>query len=443
MDMLLGELLDVGEAQSRALELVGFIQTYVTSLDFLGQIAVIAAAFCFVWLAGRRLAKLAGTLIPGSLDGRGGRRLRAVLGVFCQSGLWLALVWIALTVAIAQELPFGVLRIAVSLLTAWVAIRAMSLVVRDKLISNALFYVAWGIAALNIVGLLNPILSEINQFSFALGDQQITGLKILNGLISLGLLIWAATALSSFLEHRIRNISRLTPTLQILLSKALQVTLVALAVIFALQIVGIPLTVFAIFGGALGLGLGLGLQRAASNIISGLMLLMDKSIKPGDVITIGDTFGWVTSLGGRYVAVRTRDGTEHLIPNEVFISNGLENWSYSERAVRLKLPIGISYGSDPHQAIEICLAAAREHDRVVEKPEPTCPLKGFGDSSVDLELRIWITDPQNGVSNVKSDIFLKIWDGFQAAGIEIPFPQRDVSLKGPVEVLQSRDRAEV
>ena len=431
------ELFEIEFLRTKSVEILTIAQAYLTSIDFLGQVAVMAALGAVAYLIGTRVLKAVVRFIPDGWEGYGRRTLLGILAVIAQSGLWLLLAWIALTVATAYDLPSQVLRVAVNLLTAWVVIRAASRVVKDPFLSNALFVIAWGMAALNATGLLGPVLAEINAIKFTVGEREITGIKVLRGIFALILLGWAAMAASAFLGHRIRSIDRLTPTLQILLTKIMQFTLVALAVVFALQIVGIPLTAFAIFGGALGLGIGLGLQRAASNIISGLMLLMDRSIKPGDVISIGETFGWVTSLGGRYVAVRTRNGIEHLIPNEVFITNGVENWSYSNKTVRLKLPLGIAYEEDPHQAIALCVEAARESERVVDTPEPVCLLKGFGDSSVDLELRIWITDPENGVSNAKSDVYLRVWDKFKAAGIQIPFPQRELHMVGPVEIKQA------
>ncbi len=201
--------------------------------------------------------------------------------------------------------------------------------------------------------------------------------------------------------------------------------------------VGIDLTAFAVFSGAVGVGIGFGLQKVVSNLISGVILLMDKSVKPGDVITVGETYGWINTLGARYASVVTRDGTEYLIPNEDIITQQVVNWSYSNNAVRLKIPIGISYKADVRKAIALCLEAAAEVERVVDQPKSVCLLKGFGDSSVDLELRIWISDPQNGVSNVKSQVLLLVWDKFHAHDIEIPFPQRDLHIRSaePVPVV--------
>jgi small-conductance mechanosensitive channel len=164
------------------------------------------------------------------------------------------------------------------------------------------------------------------------------------------------------------------------------------------------------------------------------MLLLDKSVKPGDVISVGESYGWVSSLGARYVSVVTRDGTEYLIPNEDLITHQVVNWSHTSSHVRLKIPIGISYNADVHKARALCLEAAAETPRVLKEPSPVCLLLGFGDSSVELELRIWIQDPKNGVHNVKSDVLLLVWDKFHAHGVEIPFPQRDLHLKTPMEI---------
>ena len=161
------------------------------------------------------------------------------------------------------------------------------------------------------------------------------------------------------------------------------------------------------------------------------------------MIAVGETYGWIQSLGARYVSVVTRDGTEHLIPNEELITQRVENWSYSNSLVRLKVPVGISYNADLHKAIELVLQAARGAPRVLATPTPICLLKGFGDSSVDLELRFWINDPNNGVSNVKSDILLGVWDRFHEHGIEIPFPQRDLHLRSAIPLPLIGDRLPV
>ena len=168
--------------------------------------------------------------------------------------------------------------------------------------------------------------------------------------------------------------------------------------------------------------------------MSGFILLADKSIKPGDVIQLGDKYGWINFLGSRYVSVITRDSTEHLIPNENLITGEVVNWSYSQSLVRLKVPIGVAYGSDLAKARDLMLQAATHTNRVLQDPQPSCRLTGFGDNAVNLELRVWINDPQNGLGSVKSDLHWGIWERFQDQGIEMPFPQREVNLKSIPEI---------
>ncbi|HSG65815.1 MAG TPA: mechanosensitive ion channel domain-containing protein, partial [Gammaproteobacteria bacterium] len=185
-------------------------------------------------------------------------------------------------------------------------------------------------------------------------------------------------------------------------------------------------------------------QKVVSNLMSGVILLMDRSVKPGDVIAVGDTYGWVSGLGGRYVSIVTRDGIEHLIPNELMITQTVENWTHSDNKTRLKLPLGVHYDSDVRLAIGLCVEAALETDRVLKQPEPKCLVLGFGDSAVDLELRFWIQDAHQGVRNVRSDVLLRIWDKFHAQGVQIPYPQRDLHIRSaqavPVEVLSGAAR---
>ncbi len=427
-------LIDLSGIERQAAAIVPIVEHYLTSAKFLWQVGVIIAGALISFGIGPRLRKLV-LKIPHSTVFPALRRVFVnVLSGIAISGLWFLLLWLTLIFAIQADLARHFLTIAVNLLGAWVVIRGCARIVSNPILSNAIFILVWGFAALNILGLREPLFAELNGIGFSFGAQKITGVTILNGILSFILLLWAAMTGSRFVSDRIKTVAQLTPTLQILLAKLAQFVLITLAVVLALQVMGIPLTAFAIFGGAIGIGVGLGLQKAVSNIIGGLMLLMDKSIKPGDVVSVGNTFGWVTSLGGRYVGVRTRDGIEHLIPNEVFVTNGVQNWSHTERAVRLKLPFGISYASDPHVAITVAIEAAKGVERVIKVPEPICLITGFGDNSVDLELRVWINDPENGVGNVKGQVYLKLWDGLKASGIAIPFPQRDVHFDGPIEV---------
>jgi small-conductance mechanosensitive channel len=361
-------------------------------------------------------------------------RLAQALQLLVLPIVWLIILWAMVLLAAEASLPFRLMKTVVSLLTAWVVIRVTASLVRDPLWSRFVAIVVWMIAALSILNLLAPAMATLDDVAITLGDLRISALRVVEAVLSLALLLWIATLVGHVLERRITAATKLTPSLRVLIIKLMKIVLAVIAVVMALRTVGIDLTAFAVLTGAIGVGIGFGLQKMVSNFVSGITILLDKSIKPGDVLVVGDTYGRVHSLGARYVSVITRDGTEFLIPNEDLVTRQVINWSYSSEQVRLKLPIGISYNSDVRRAIALCLEAASAVERVLKHPAPVCLLMGFGDNAVDLQLRFWIQDPMNGVSNVKSEVLLRVWDTFHANGIELPFPQRDLHIKQPVEV---------
>ncbi len=343
--------------------------------------------------------------------------------------LWVILLWLAVEIAANTQWPNKLMSVVVSLVNAWIIIRLVSKFVSDAAWARFFAVIIWAIAVLNIVELLHPALSMLDGISLHIGDVRVTALSVAKGVFYLVVLLWLANLVSSVLERRIKKLPTLTPSIQVLFSKLLKIALIIIAGVVAIDAVGIDLTVFAVFGGALGVGIGFGLQKIIANFISGIILLLDKSIKPGDTIGVSGTYGWIQSLGARYVSVITRDGIEHLIPNEELITTRVENWSFSNLRIRQKIPVGIAYSSDVRIAIALCIGAATANPRVLDTPNPICLLRGFGDSAIDLEVRFWVVDPQNGLSNVKSEILLEIWDRFQENGIEIPFPQRDLHLR--------------
>ena len=351
--------------------------------------------------------------------------------------LVLPLVWLFILgglgiMAAGAKLPGALLGVAVSLLVAWVVIRLASTFIRDAWVARAVAVTVWILAALNIVGLLGPTLEFMDSLALSIGELRISILGVLKAVAILVLLLWVSGVVMRLIERRLQTLSALTPAQRVLLGKLIKTILVVLVILVTIESVGIDLTALTIFGGAIGLGLGFGLQKVISNLVSGVILLMDRSVKPGDVIAIGETYGWINSISARYVSVVTRDGIEHLIPNEELISQRVENWSYTDRLVRQRLPFGISYDADPRQAMALAEQAAGEFDRILKNPEPRCLLKGFGDSQVDMELRVWVQDAEKGLSNIKSDIYLRMWDLFKENRIEFPFPQRDVHIKsGP------------
>lgn len=342
---------------------------------------------------------------------------------------WLVLQWLAIKATAYMGLHNGALITVASLLTAWVLIRLASTLVENASVARVIAIFAWTVAALNIFGLLNPTMVILDSWSINIGEVRLSPLSVLKIGLSLWFALWLANAMSTLLERRMERSQTTNASTRVLVTKLTRITLVLLAILIALSSVGIDLTALAIFSGALGVGLGFGLQKIFSNLVSGVILLMDKSIKPGDVISLGATFGWINYLGLRYASVITRDGIEHLIPNEELITQRVENWSYSNKLVRLKAPIGISYDADVRMAMKLCIESAQKASRVQLDPEPKCQLMGFGDNSVNLELRIWIDDPEQGRANLLSEVLLNVWDSFHEHGISIPYPQRDLHVK--------------
>ena len=286
----------------------------------------------------------------------------------------------------------------------------------------------WCLVALHLLGWLPEILAALDRSAISFGDNRISILSVFKFIIIVGIYIVVARWLAVLIEQRAKQSKSISSSMRVGLSKFANVALYSVAIIVALNSVGIDLTSLAVFGGAIGVGLGFGLQRIASTCISGFSLVFDRSIKPGDVISIGDRFGWVVALHARYIVVKDRDGVETLIPNENIITSEVTNWSYSDKHVRVKIPVQVSYQDDVEQAMKLMLDSCNVSKRVLMKPEPVVRLVAFEDSGIKLELRLWLDDPEEGVGSVKSDINLAIWKAFKANEITIPFPQRDVHI---------------
>jgi small-conductance mechanosensitive channel len=327
------------------------------------------------------------------------------------------------------------LSVAVNLATAWIVIVLLTSMIRNKFFNRIVAISAWTIAALSILGLLDRTQEALNSVAITIGGLKITPLLVIKTSVLLLLALWAATAFSNFLDRRLHTLNDLTPSVQELLAKLARLALITLAIVVVMGSVGIDLSALALFSGAVGVGIGFGLQKIVSNLVSGIILLADKSIKPGDIITVGDHFGWVTSMGARYTLVDTRDGREYLVPNEDFVTQRVINWSYSNAEVRLDVNFGVAYGSDPHAVRRLAIEAASGVPRVLAKPEPVCHLLAFGDSSLNFTLRFWICDPIDGLTNVRGMVMLALWDAFKREGIDIPFPVRDLQISKPVRVV--------
>ena len=279
-----------------------------------------------------------------------------------------------------------------------------------------------------LVGGIAPIAEAMERVGFDLGSRRISLWWIVTVAVTAVMLFAVARALMKVVSHIIGN-SQLDGAQKVLGQKLAIVAIFAAAFVLGLDILGIDLTALAVFSGAFGLAIGFGMQKTIGNLIAGIILLMDRSIKPGDVIAVGDSFGWVNKIGVRAVSVLTREGKEHLIPNEDLMTREVENWSYSNPNVRISIPVGVSYNTDMDQAIDLMKQACVDVPRVLNHPKPVVWMLEFGDNSVNFEIRCWIKDPQSGVGNFKAAILKRVWDLFKEHGVEIPFPQRDVHIK--------------
>ncbi|CCH49014.1 mechanosensitive ion channel family protein [Pseudodesulfovibrio piezophilus] len=420
--------------------LTGWLNTNVLTVSTGVQWACVAGTFLLaaaIWGGlGRRFSQWVAENVSNVLAGA---ILRALIGLGNVVGF---LILVQVCVAVFHSLGESprVLEAASNLAVAWIIIRLLTSIMPNRALAKGVEVSVWGVAALSVFGLLEPITTFLEGLSFSVGEASFNALGAIKGLAMAALLLQIASLASRFTVHRIETIKGLTPSLRVLMGKAVRVALYTAAILFAMSSVGIDLTSLAIFSSALGVGIGFGLKTIFSNYVAGIILLMDNSIKPGDTIEVGTVYGVVRAMQGRYASVLTRDGKEYLIPNELLISGEVINWTYSDSNVRLKIPVGIAYDSDVEKALELLGESVKSVRRVLKTPTPSPQLSGFGDSSVDLELRVWIADADQGVANVRSEILLNIWKLFHENDIEFPFPQRDVLLKADSKLAVTLDR---
>ncbi|TVQ55296.1 MAG: mechanosensitive ion channel family protein [Rhodobacteraceae bacterium] len=350
------------------------------------------------------------------------RRLRGVIFVM--------LIWS--TIWIMREVTWPsrtfVLGVAAAIATAWVAIGFAGQLIRNRPLRRVATWGAWTYAALLYLGFLDGATAFLDGIAVTFDDFRISALSVLRAAVVTGLLFVVARLALRTLTARLAQSDDVSPSIRVLATKLLQVVFFGGAVAIGLRAIGFDLTGLAVLSGAVGLGIGFGLQKVVSNLVSGIIILLDKSVKPGDVISLGDTFGWINELGARYVSVVTRDGREYLIPNEDLVTGQVVNWSHSDDFVRIDLTFGVSYADDPHLVRRIAVEAATTVPRVLADRAIACHITGFGDSSVDYVLRVWIRDAQEGLASVRGGIYLALWDAFKANGVTIPFPQREVRL---------------
>ncbi len=405
------------------------------------QLACIGGAVLLGWwLAGLLRPRLADPVPQRTLHGRA-REAAWVVAPFA-----LALLLLATTAGLlhAAGAATDLVDPAVQLAALLVLIRLIVFVLRVSLGARSrirgwgtpISIILWIFLSLHFLGWGDTVISALDGIGVDLGKTRISVWSVAKLLVTVSLFVLAAIWVSRWLERRVLKLDALPPTMRIGIAKFMQAFLVGLSVLVGLNAAGLDLTTLNVLTGAIGIGLGFGLQSIAANFVSGFVLLMDRSIKPGDVISFTGTtgtategFGWVEELRGRYVVVRDRDGVSTLVPNQNLITNSVVNWSYSDPRVRLKLPIRVSYQNDPELAMQLMLEATEDHPRVVRDPAPVARLMSFGDHGVELELRFWIPDPAEGVNNVRSDVNRAIWRLFKQHGIVIPVAQREVRLE--------------
>lgn len=393
------------------------------------QLPAIAALILISWLIGRLLSRL----LTGWLRTRANwPKWRLRLGLLIDRRLTLIvfaiLSWIV--VLVMREVTYSfrsqMIELAATIATAWIGIFFLARIIRNRFVRRIVSWAAWIWVTLHLLNMTEPVAKFLDSLALGLGDLRLSALTVLKAMAVTGLMLAGARMLSQLISGRLSQNDDISPTMRVLTAKLLQIVLFSMALIIGLKAVGFDLTGLAVFSGAVGVGLGFGLQKVVSNLVSGVIILLDKSVKPGDVISIGDTFGWIDELGARYVSVVTRDGKEYLIPNEDLVTGQVVNWSHTNQFVRLDLHFGTSYGDNPHEVSAIAINAALGVKRVLAQRKPVCWVTGFGDSSIDYVLRFWISDAEGGLTNVRGQVYLALWDAFKENGISIPFPQREV-----------------
>lgn len=329
------------------------------------------------------------------------------------------------------------LAVSAKLALAWLVIRLVTSVIRNAFIVKLVSLSAWFIAALSVVGQLQPTLELLDSDPVAimLGGLRLTPLLLIKAGALLILALWLTNIASNFAESRITRSTDLTPSIQVLLVKMIRMGLMVIAIAIALSAVGINLSALAVFTGAAGVGIGLGLQKIVANFISGIILLADKSVKPGDLVTIGDSSGRISAMKTRYISVAAGDGREFLIPNEDLVTQKVVNWTYTDKNTLVKVLFGTNYDADPRLVCKLAIEIAGAAPRAIKNKPPNCLLTEFAEAGMKFALTFWIADP-DGMDNVKSDVMLSLWDAFKREGIRVPYPVREIRIRGgalPVE----------
>ena len=329
------------------------------------------------------------------------------------------------------------LAVSAKLALAWLAIRLITSVIQNAFIVTLVSLSAWLVAALSIIGELDWASDTLDSVAIEIGGLRLSPLLLIKAGALLLVALWATNIAGNFAESRINRAADLTPSIQVLLIKIIRIGLMAVAVVIALDAVGINLSALAVFSGAVGVGIGIGLQKIVANFISGIILLVDKSVKPGDLVTIGDSAGRISAMKTRYISVAAGDGREFLIPNEDLVTQRVTNWTYTDKNTLVKIPFATNYDADPRLVVKLAIETAAASPRATKGKPPNCILTEFAEAGMKFSLTFWIADP-DGMDNVKSEVMLALWDAFKHEGIRVPYPVREIRVRGgalPVETI--------
>jgi small-conductance mechanosensitive channel len=344
---------------------------------------------------------------------------------------------VARTIMVASTWPSRsyLLAIFAKLALAWLVIRLVTSVIRNEFFVRLVSLSAWLVAALSIIGQLGATIDALDSVSVVLGGLRLTPLLLIKLGVLLSVALWLTNVASNFAESRITRSGDLTPSIQVLLIKMIRLALMIFAVTVVMSALGINLSALAIFSGAAGVGIGFGLQKIIANFISGIILLADKSVKPGDLVTIGDSSGRISAMKTRYISVAAGDGREFLIPNEDLVTQKVTNWTYTDKNTLVKVNFGTNYDADPRLVCKLAIDIAAAAPRALKGRTPSCILVEFAEAGMKFSLTFWIADP-DGMDTVKSDVMLSLWDAFKREGIRVPYPVREIRVRGgalPVE----------
>ncbi|NCS64960.1 MAG: mechanosensitive ion channel protein MscS [Hydrogenophilales bacterium CG03_land_8_20_14_0_80_62_28] len=410
--------------------LVANLLADLSNTVLLGQLTVLLVALGLAWLAARRIELNQSGKTRDIWHGKGWKRFLLPL-------IALLLVLVARPILARWE-STHLLNLAVPLLLSLFIIQLVFFFLRVLLnpgpglrsAERTIAWLVWGVVAIHIAGYLGPVVETLDDIGLTIGKQHISLYTALLGLVSIAVTLVVALSLGRLLESRLITTSHLDLNHKAALGKIVRTLLALIAVLIALPQVGIDITVLSVFGGALGVGIGLGLQKIASNYVSGFTLLLENSIRIGDMVTVNDRYGEVREIATRYTVIKELDGSETLFPNETLVTSAVTNHSLSNPDNRVGIPIQVAYDTDLRKAEAIMLDAARRNPEVLAEPGPEVRLADFGDNGINLKLVVWFKHPEQGNMALVSALNWAIWEGFQQQGIEIPFPQRVVHIVG-------------